>query len=493
MKNLLLLLSLLITTKAFNQNVYTDTTFNIRIQPKILYAIDTNYVGRPDSLFMDLYKPIGDNNRFRPVLIIVHGGAWMFGAPTDAEVVTLATYMAKRGYAVAAIKYRLGMHMSSNVPNPLLRDPFNPNDQNPSQCIYPADTSEIIRGNYRGMQDTKSAIRFVKARHLQDSTCLLNYYVAGYSAGAFVTLLTGLMDNATEKPIDAFALPDAPAPDTKLTFCKNLNNPITYPVTRTRPDLGSVDGRTNMNGYTAKIKGVASMYGGLMDRANVLNILQGVDTPSIFMFHQECDIIVPFVRAPGNAPFNVNCLPLIAITPPFQNYTPVTQVPWFLGSKYLDTYFSSLPTAQKPRYKFNPILNGAPSALACLASPPCHSVPNVIALSDSIAKFFKPVIIATENSTTTNCLLATPVIDVIYRNPVYVYPNPFVQSITVSLPLPNSKLDYQLYDAYGRLVLSKSMIYTTSFTINNLGNLPHGFYALHLNTYQGIIVKKLLK
>lgn len=478
---------------SFAQPNYIDTTFQIRVDSAIRYAIDTNYAGRMDTLTMDIYKPIGDNNRFRPVFVLIHGGYFMAGTNRDPEVLIMARYMAKRGYLVASINYRKGWHLNSNVPNPIFRDqnPFNQPDYNPAQCLYPSDSSELLRANYRGMQDAKSAVRWLRARYLQDSTCLANYFIGGFSAGGFIALQSAFLDLNTERPIDVASLPDAPNPDPKLAFCNNLNNPTNYVVRKKRYDLGGVEGNTNLNGYSSRVKGVANLFGAIKD----LNILQGPDTPSIYMYHQECDIVVPYNYNTVSGFLNTFCIPLLGIVPPFfPQYTPITQTPFVRGSKNMEQYFLSLPVTQRPKYKFSDIRNGAPNAGSCVANPPCHSMPYVREYSDTLARYFKPIVNATENNLLVNCLPATSVINVSLSNKVYLYPNPFQQHINVALPKVYRNLSYELVDAMGRVILSKGITSNTNnFTINNLDWLQSGYYILRVYTSDGIAVKKLVK
>ncbi len=97
--------------------------------PGIPYASPLGY--RP--LTLDVYAPQVPGAAKRPLLIYVHGGAWLLGNPRDAAAykdwpATLAK-MAVRGYVVASISYRLSREA-----------PF------PSQ-----------------IQDVKAAIRFLRA------------------------------------------------------------------------------------------------------------------------------------------------------------------------------------------------------------------------------------------------------------------------------------------------------------------------------------------
>ena len=101
-------------TTAQAQN-YTVPTFNYRIEKDIVYGSAVNYAGCPTSLDMDLYKPLGDGNTCRPLLVLVHGGAFVVGTKEDGNMVSLAREMASRGYVVASINYRLGWHTNIAV------------------------------------------------------------------------------------------------------------------------------------------------------------------------------------------------------------------------------------------------------------------------------------------------------------------------------------------------------------------------------------------
>jgi acetyl esterase/lipase len=63
------------------------------------------YAARPDgSLRLDLYDAPGPRPP-APLVLVVHGGAWRTGART--QLAPLNRYLAARGYAVAAVSYRL--------------------------------------------------------------------------------------------------------------------------------------------------------------------------------------------------------------------------------------------------------------------------------------------------------------------------------------------------------------------------------------------------
>jgi acetyl esterase/lipase len=54
----------------------------------------------------DLYLPAGDGS-LRPAVVVVHGGAWVMGSKTDSGEADVAERLAKHGYVVFDIDYRL--------------------------------------------------------------------------------------------------------------------------------------------------------------------------------------------------------------------------------------------------------------------------------------------------------------------------------------------------------------------------------------------------
>jgi len=97
---IILVIAVKITTA---QTVYRDSVFSE--VNKITYTYDTF---KNKSLQFDYY--IADNFREQvPLLVYVHGGGFSSGERDSEDIVTFATKLAQRGYAVASISYRLTM------------------------------------------------------------------------------------------------------------------------------------------------------------------------------------------------------------------------------------------------------------------------------------------------------------------------------------------------------------------------------------------------
>jgi len=100
--------------RLFAQTPYTQNQFAYDSILNVTYGTATNYAGNPETLLLDIYKPIGDSNCLRPVMIMVHGGAWIAGSKADQNMVYMSRQLAKKGWVVANINYRLGTHKAAN-------------------------------------------------------------------------------------------------------------------------------------------------------------------------------------------------------------------------------------------------------------------------------------------------------------------------------------------------------------------------------------------
>ncbi len=375
------LVGILCSTLSFAQPTYTDLLYSFRLDTGITYGTAINYAGFPVELKLDLYKPVGDLNLKRPLLVLVHGGSWIGGTRDDNDISSLAPGFARRGYVVASVSYRLGFHPSdaggSNIATCSAITPQ-------LNCVYPADSSEIVRAIYRGMQDVKGAIRFLKARSAEDSTCSRNVYLAGVSAGGFCALAAAFLDTISEKPIAAGVLSDAVDPASTLSYCQNFYNPPGSTVNRSRPDLGSIEGDLNLNGYSSGVNGVANFYGGMIH--DYLAEKSGLE-PLFYFFHQTTDVIVNCNYAPLLSSLSYDCLDPFA----FLGCKHIWNTPRAFGSCGIRNLISS---NAYPIEIFDAIANnGGPN---CLASPTGHSILNPALRVAEISQFFSQRIQVTE-------------------------------------------------------------------------------------------------
>lgn len=387
---------------------YTVKQYADRVEKNVIYGIDTAFDGSIDTLKLDLYTPAGDDNCRRPIVVVVHGGAWLGGDKAGGSIPAICREFTSRGYVAASINYRMGMHPASYyVPYALCVQ---------EKCSYVADTSEWYRACFRAMQDLKSAVRFMKQRGAIDSTDHNNVFLLGESAGAFTSLLGGWMDNDGEKPAACYAIADAPLPDDDLKSC------VAGTTSRKRPDLGSTDGKGNMGMYHAKVKGVAAFYGGVLD-TSIFRQTDVADTPLLYLFHQTCDVIVDNNKGRLFNKVYQYCYDPVNLCMPF------TSGPVSWGSTAIQSYIAGMGSAG-PTVKYTLLTSGG--AYSCNAGSNCHGIDQIALRMKEVADFFAPVIQASGNTPGMgNCYFAVK--DMIEKHRYFhVYPNPSSGQLTIS-------------------------------------------------------------
>jgi hypothetical protein len=331
----------------------------------------------------------------------------------------------------------------------------------------------MIRAIYRGMQDLKGAIRFLKSRNAEDSTCVNNVFIAGVSAGGFNTIAAGFLDSPEEKPLSAFELPDAGTPNT-LNYCHGYFNEPGQEISRARPDLGSIEGDIAINsGYNAEVKGVVNFIGGML--SNYFDIESG-DSPLIYTHHQTSDLIVSCNRTPLLSSLSYNCLAPFG----FLGCNHIWNTPWAYGSCGI----MSLLEQNSSITSMNMIAQtGGPN---CLQDPPGHSIVNPQLRVSEIAEFFSSTIVQNENDgcdfVTTQSLNS--------ENQFTIYPNPASDMLAIEFKYSNSKAEINLFDLSGKeipiKVLKSNGIYKA-----DLQAVDQGVYLLKVGTsFRRIIISR---
>lgn len=273
--------------------------FSVEVEEDVLYGTAILYNGEVDSLYMNIHRPVGDGMSERPLLIAIHGGAFMSGDREDMD--ELCGWYAARGYVAATVSYRLGLHPPAILPNP-----------------YAYDEAEPVRAAYRAQQDVSGAIRFLRARHEVDRSSLENVFLYGVSAGGIAAMHVAYATEENDKPAACAALDVVD------------HGTAQYP----RPDLGPVAGLLNLNGYDARVKACVSHLGALLDTA----LVGSVDEPALFTYHQTGDPIVGCGHERGlwGAPLGIGA-----------NY------PLLFGSCAIDPRMRNLGFGED-RYEFHP-------------------------------------------------------------------------------------------------------------------------------------------
>ncbi len=214
------------------------------------------------NLVMDIFKPTGDTFTLRPAIIMAHSGGFLTGNRNVNDMMALCDSLARKGYITATIDYRQGFSLLENV------------------ALHSA------RAAYRGLQDGRAAIRFLRANAALYGIDPTKIYFIGSSAGSFIALHAIYIDNASEIPSQAGS---------------NTYSNTTFPFTHTAPDLGPLDTGSNLS-YNGKPDAVVSMWGAVEST----NLITPENNTPVFLVHGEADTTVPFN---SGSPFGYSSIP----------------------------------------------------------------------------------------------------------------------------------------------------------------------------------------
>lgn len=147
---------------------YVDEIFSsVTVNANIIYGEAVDEFGNPEQLKLDLYRPTGDQLLQRPAIIFAHGGSFTGGDKALPDPVSYSTRMAKRGYVVASINYRL-------------REGGYP----------PEEQGEVV---FDAKHDMQAAVRWFRANAATYAVDETRISVAGYSAGAATALFAAFI------------------------------------------------------------------------------------------------------------------------------------------------------------------------------------------------------------------------------------------------------------------------------------------------------------
>ena len=273
MKKLILLIACAVAFSSAAER-YKDRMFDVSVQRDVVYASGVKHLktantllslynayaksdgGMPVYLYenetdlttvdlhMDIYQPKKDKEKKRPAVLVMHGGAFAAGSKNDYDqhTVTYCDSLAARGYVTVAVQYRLGI--TAVVKNKALT----------------IDSLDFSRTVYRGIQDVRAAVRYVRMHADELGVDPGRIYLIGNSAGAILTLENIYMDKDSEIP----------------------------PAAKNKPNLGSLDAY-GVQGTNAQANAVAALWGAIHDP----KIIEDVSKP-VLLVHGKADSTVVF-------------------------------------------------------------------------------------------------------------------------------------------------------------------------------------------------------
>ena len=246
MRNVTMVLSCLIlflVSDLFSQVRYKDEIFSsYKLVSNITYGTGTKNL-------LDIYTGTGDVATNRPLIIFMHGGAFKNGSKESgsagAGYVKYFCYgMAKRGYVVASINYRLAGW---------------------------SDDATHFKAMIEALQDCKAAVRFFRKNASTYGIDTSHIYVSGESAGAHAALHMGLLVDSTKVP--------------SYFSWSSVG--------------GTFEGTSGNPGYSSQVHGVISNWGALVDT----NYMTASSVP-VFCAHGLKDVTVPPSYGTSDSPFD---------------------------------------------------------------------------------------------------------------------------------------------------------------------------------------------
>ena len=222
---------------------YIDPIFDeVKVTSDIVYGIGEDATGTQFDLLMDVYEPEGDTDEARPLVIMAHGGSFVFGSRRNPYMIESCTELAKRGYVAVSINYTLW---------PIL--------------FGLPDSLEMLGTVVDAVGDMKTAVRYFRQDvdlgnefNIEPNIVL----VGGLSAGAVMACQVGLMDDEDEKP----------------DFVQTIID-----------ENGGINGNGSHQGYSSNVNGIINLSGGVY-RTEWID----ADDSPIFSMHGTNDDTVPF-------------------------------------------------------------------------------------------------------------------------------------------------------------------------------------------------------
>ena len=159
---------------------YTVPVYGVSVEADVIYCVTDGYwtegpdhglppavdwtkpLGprHPLGLKMDIYTPEGDEHTTRPLLLMMHGGAYLIGSKDETGQTEWCKHFASLGYVAVSIDYRLG---------------------------FPLNKQGILKAEADALDDARAALKFLLEREdLRIDP--QRVFAAGTSAGGALAL-----------------------------------------------------------------------------------------------------------------------------------------------------------------------------------------------------------------------------------------------------------------------------------------------------------------
>lgn len=286
------------------QQVFDDSQISSKYNE--VYGFNTTVLAYPtlikQPLIMDVYQPASDTETHRPVVLYLHTGNFLpflnpsdgtpgfngacGGTTRDSSAVEACRRLAKMGYVALSVDYRLG---------------WNPLAASDVDRRY-----GIINAAYRGIQDVRSCIRFLKQSvaiggnpYNIDTTKIV---VWGQGTGGYLSLNSVFLDNYAKVPLSTGGKflwdhdQNTSTPPIPMII-EQVNGNINGTSVGINPLTGDTLSRINTPGYSSNFQLAVNMAGACADSAWI----DPGQTP-ILSFHVPYDQYAPYAEGIVNVP-----------------------------------------------------------------------------------------------------------------------------------------------------------------------------------------------
>lgn len=473
----------------------------------VLSLNTTGHTSR-QPLVMDVYAPVGDVETARPLIIYCHTGNFLpwfnpatgatingacGGIRNDSATVEMCTRLAKMGYVVANIDYRLG---------------WRPDLTDELQRRF-----TLINAAYRGVQDVRTCIRFFRENvDVGGNTYKIDpnrIAVWGQGTGGYLSLNTAALDKYSEIlntsepgkftimgfPMiiesyngDPFGIQAAPG------LVDALYSSLTgFPV-------GDTLYVQNHPGYSSDFKLAINLGGALGDKAWL-----DENTPPIISFHVPADpfapcgegiVIVPGFNYPvvnvsgscsvqpiqdslgNNAVFSLGGL----LSDPLSVYARTN-----LNGGHEGFYPLLRPATDSAPWEWNGFVPLGPNGMPL---PQCSTDPTPArATIDTIMEFFAPRACRALGLGCGSISVGTQQLTVDAN--LILQPNPATSDLQFSTDAEHRMLAIELYDAAGRLAFRVDNVNADNYTLQRR-DIANGLYVAKVYFEEGVTARKVV-
>ncbi len=486
------------------QRYLSEVFSNVTVTTNVTYADNISVFPGPSPmsipLVMDVYEPAGDVLLQRPVIIFMHTGSYLpryiNGTPTgsrnDSATVAICTQLAKRGYVVANIEYRIGW--------------------NPAGSNVDIRRGTLLNAVYRSVQDAKACVRYFRKDAATTNQFKIdpnNVILGGQGTGGYIAVNYISLDKSAE-----ISLPKFISGVTDPTYGFVAGQPyVNQAVLGDFDGYGGIPQLNNPNnsvGYPNDVQFAFNLGGALGDSTWI----EPGDAPTV-AFHVMGDPFAPYdigiVFVPGNPPQSV--VDVIGSRSILRFANQYGNNDCFANAGFTDSYTNAanilnegfeglFPFAMIPAVQAGPwewfdsltVVNGAAAVgqngttiyQNALLTNPNMSKAKALAYIDTVMNYLNPRIVY--------CLgLATGISTIDQaQDLIKVSPNPATGYINVDLRgLTNELVSLSLLDITGRVIRSEKISEARLYTLNR-DQLSSGTYFVRVELENGQVNKKIV-